>query len=441
MARRAASARPNERPARALALAIVRVTSGNVLEMFDFFLFGFFAKAIGDAFFPAGDEVARLLLTFMTFGAGFLMRPLGAVILGAYIDRVGRRRGLIVTLAIMALGTVLIAVTPSSRTLAAVSPGLAYLPSVLVLSGRLAQGFSAGVELGGVSVYLAEIAAPGRRGFTTSWQSGSQQVAVMAAAALGGLLEATLSPQQVAAFGWRIPFVVGCLIVPVIFMVRRNLEETRVFLASRPPIDAATALRTLTRNWALVVLGMALVVMTTVSFYLVTVYTPTFGRQVLRLGVSDALLVTFAVGLSNFVWLPLFGALSDRVGRRPILVTFAATMAATAYPALAWLVAGPSLARMLCVELWLGFLYAAYNGAMVAALTELVPDAVRTSGFSLAYSLATAVFGGFTPAMSEALIQVTANKAAPGLWVSAAALISLVAAVLLGRVEAARDLP
>ena len=440
MAYRDASDGPDERPRRALALAIVRVTSGNFLEMFDFFLFGFFAKAIGDAFFPAGDEVARLLLTFMTFGAGFLMRPLGAVILGAYIDRVGRRRGLIVTLAIMALGTVLIAVTPSSRTLAAVSPGLAYLPSLVVLFGRLAQGFSAGVELGGVSVYLAEIAAPGRRGFTTSWQSGSQQVAIMAAAALGGLLEASLSPQQIAAFGWRIPFVVGCLIVPVIFVVRRNLEETRIFLGRRP-LDAATALRTLTRNWAVVALGMALVVMTTVSFYLVTVYTPTFGRQVLRLGVSDALMVTFAVGLSNFVWLPVFGALSDRVGRRPILIAFAATMAATAYPALAWLVAGPSLARMLGVELWLAFLYAGYNGAMVPALTELVPEAVRTSGFSLAYSLATALFGGFTPAMSEALINVTANKAAPGLWVSAAALISLVAAILIRRIDAKRDLP
>src|SRR5882762_6100203 len=157
---------------------VLRVTSGNFLEMFDFFLFGFYASYIAKAFFPAGNEFASLLLTFMTFGAGFLMRPLGAIFLGAYVDRVGRRRGLIVTLALMALGTMLIAFVPSFAT-------MGYLAPFLVLVGRLLQGFSAGVELGGVSVYLSEMATPGHKGFYVSWQSASQQVAIIVAAAIG----------------------------------------------------------------------------------------------------------------------------------------------------------------------------------------------------------------------------------------------------------------
>ena len=307
---------------RALALTILRVTSGNFLEMFDFFLFAFYAKAIGDAFFPVGDEVNRLLLVFATFGAGFLMRPLGAILLGAYVDRVGRRKGLILTLSIMAIGTVLIAVTPSFTALAALSPTLAYAAPLMVLFGRLAQGFSAGVELGGVSVYLAEIAPPGRRGFVTSWQSGSQQVAIIAAALLGAVLMKTLTPPQIAAFGWRIPFAIGSLIIPFIVVIRSRLHETPAFLARTNAPDGRAIAATLAKSWRIVLLAAMLVVMTTVSFYLITVYTPTFARQVLHLGTLDALMVTFAVGLSNLCWLPIMGAASDAVGRKPILVTF-----------------------------------------------------------------------------------------------------------------------
>ena len=410
---------------------ILRVTSGNFLEMLDFFLFGLFAQPIGDAFFPVEDEVGRLLLTFVTFGAGFLMRPLGALVLGAYIDRVGRRKGLITTLLIMAVGTIVIAATPSYRWFEQISPALVYVAPTIVLSGRLAQGFSAGVELGGVSVYLAEIAPPGRRGVTASWQSGSQQVAVMVGALLVFLLDHALSAAQVAAFGWRLPFVFGCLIVPVIFVIRHRLAETQAFLDQDHRPSTSRILTTIARNYRIVVLGMLLVAMTTVSFYLITIYTPTFGRQILKLTSSDALIVTFAVGLSNFIWLPIMGAASDWLGRKPLLVGFAAATVVTTYPAMVWLVDRPTFANMLAVEMWLSFLYAGYNGAMVVALSEIVPVEVRTCGFSLAYSLATAVFGGFTPAISETLIRLTADKAAPGAWMAASAIVSLAAALLI----------
>ncbi len=415
----------DSRPSSTIA-TVLRVTSGNFLEMFDFFLFGFYATYISKAFFPSGSEFASLMLTFMTFGAGFLMRPLGAVLLGGYVDRIGRRKGLMVTLTIMATGTVLIAFVPSYETIGLLAP-------LLVLVGRLLQGFSAGVELGGVSVYLAEMATPGNKGFYVAWQSGSQQVAIMVAAVIGYVLSDTLLPADMSAWGWRIPFIIGCLIVPFLFYVRQSLEETTAFLQRTHRPSTREVFTSLWQNWTVVVLGMLLVAMTTISFYAITVYTPTFGKNVLKLSSTDTLLVTFCVAVSNFIWLPVMGALSDRVGRRPLLLLFSALTLLTAYPALAWLVANPSFANMLMVLLWLSFLYGSYNGAMVVALTEVVPASVRTAGFSLAYSLATALFGGFTPLMSTWLIEVTGNRGAPGLWVAFGGGCGLLATALLYR--------
>jgi MFS family permease len=178
----------------------------------------------------------------------------------------------------------------------------------------------------------------------------------------------------------------------------------------------------------IIVTGVAMVLMTTVSFYTITAYTPTFGKEVLHLSHSDALLVTLCVGLSNLFWLPISGSLSDHIGRRPVLIAFASAAVLTAYPVIAWLVAGPSFGRLLMVELWLSFLFAGYNGAMVVHLTEIVPAAVRTAGFSLAYSLATTI-GGSTPAIVTTLIHATGNRAMPGAWLSIAAGVALVAAL------------
>jgi MHS family citrate/tricarballylate:H+ symporter-like MFS transporter len=366
------------------------------------------------------------MLTFMTFGAGFLMRPLGAIILGAYVDRVGRRKGLILTLGMMALGTMLIAFVPGYATLGLFAP-------LLVLTGRLLQGFSAGVELGGVSVYLSEMATAGNKGFYVSWQSASQQVAIIFAATLGYVVQRTLTHTQIAEWGWRVPFFIGCMIVPILFVIRRSLQETEEFMARQHKPNLHEIMQSMRRNWMLIVLGMMMVAMTTVSFYLITVYTPTFGRAELKLTTTDALLVTLCIGISNFIWLPVMGALSDRIGRKPLLVTFTLLTILTSYPALSWLVASPSFQNMLIVELWLSFLYASYNGAMVVALTEIIPVDVRTVGFSLAYSLATAIFGGFTPAIATSLIEETGNKASPGLWMTFAAVCGLVATLILYR--------
>jgi MHS family citrate/tricarballylate:H+ symporter-like MFS transporter len=234
-------------------------------------------------------------------------------------------------------------------------------------------------------------------------------------------------------WGWRIPFFIGSLIVPFIFMIRRSLQETEAFLARKHHPTLSEIFSSIVSNWWIVLAGMMLVVMTTVSFYLITVYTPTFGKNVLKLSITDSLIVTFCVALSNLFWLPVMGAVSDRIGRRPVLMGFTVLTILTAYPAISWLVSDPSFGRMLIVELWLSFLYGSYNGAMVVALTEVVPASVRTVGFSLCYSLATALFGGFTPAVSTALIEATGDKAAPGLWMTFAAVCGLIATLMIYR--------
>ena len=403
--------------------SVIRVSSGNFLEMYDFMVFGYYASAIGKAFFPSSSPFVSLMLSLMTFGAGFLMRPLGAIVLGAYADHHGRRAGLMLTLGLMSVGILSIACMPGYAKIGLLAP-------LLVVIGRLLQGFSAGMELGGVSVYLSEIATRGHKGFYVSWQSGSQQVAVMFAALVGVVLSAKLPPEKMTAWGWRVPLLLGCVIIPFLFTLRRSLQETDEFKSRKQKPNTSEILRSLTANWGIVVIGTMMVTMTTVSFYMITAYTPTFGNSVLHLANIDSLIVTLCVGASNLFWLPIMGALSDRIGRRPLLFVFTILMLLTAYPAMLWLVREPSFTRLMTVELWFSFIYGSYNGAMVVFLTEIMPIDVRTSGFSLAYSLATAVFGGFTPAISTYLIYLTGNRAVPGLWLSCAAAIGLIAALL-----------
>jgi MFS family permease len=223
------------------------------------------------------------------------------------------------------------------------------------------------------------------------------------------------------------------MIIPFIFQLRRSLQETDEFLARRQRLRTPDLLRTVAANWRLVTTGIMMVTMTTVTFYFITAYTPTFGQQVLKIASLDSLIVTLCVGVSNLIWLVVAGALSDRIGRRPILITFTLLALATSYGTLSWLVSEPSFRRLLMVELWLSFIYGSYNGAMVVYLTEIMPAEVRTTAFSLAYSLATALFGGFTPAISTYLIHVTNNRAMPGLWLSFAAACGLAAVLLVKR--------
>jgi MHS family citrate/tricarballylate:H+ symporter-like MFS transporter len=405
--------------------AILRATSGNFLEQFDFFLFGFYASYIAKAFFPSENETAALLNAFGVFWLGALMRPVGAIVLGAYIDRIGRRKGLIVTLSIMAAGTLTITVCPTYASIGVAAP-------IIVLIGRLLQGFSAGVELGGVSVYLSEIATPGNRGFYTSFQSASQQVAIFVAALIGFALNEFVHGDTIMGFAggdgiakWRIPFLIGCMIIPFIFFLRRTLAMKKHPSASEVFASAAI-------NWKIILLGMMLAAMTTVTFYFVTVYTPAFGKE-LKLTAQDSLLVTLMVAVTNFIWNPVGGALSDRVGRKPVLIAITALSFVTAYPALSWLAAAPTFGKLLAVGMMFSFYFGVYSGTMLGALVEVVPAHVRTTCFSLAFALAAALFGTFTPYAATKLIAMTGDKASPGFWLMCAAASGFIAAIVIYR--------
>ncbi len=413
--------------------SVFRVATGNFLEQYDFFVYGLYAASIGRTFFPSENEFASLMASLAAFSISFLMRPLGAVVLGGYIDRVGRRKGLLVTLGLMAIGTLSLGLTPGYASIGVAAP-------VIILIGRLLQGFSAGAELGGVSVYLAEIATPGRRGFYTSWQSGSQQVAVVFAALLGAVLTAVLAPADMSAWGWRVPVLIGCAIIPLIFWLRGSLEETEEFRRMHKARRNSEFLLLLGANWPVVLIGMGLVALTTTLFYFITIYTPTFGIQALHLARGDVLIVTVCVGLSNLVWLPIGGTLSDRFGRLPLLALVPVLALLTAYPAMAWLAGAPSFGKLLATELLFSAYFGLYNGAMIPFLSEIIPQQVRTAAFSLAYSLATALFGGVTPLISTFLIDRTGDRAVPAAWLSAAAAVSLVA-VLAARLTAGATAP
>jgi len=325
---------------------------------------------------------------------------------------------------------VVITICPTYATIGVAAP-------VIVLIGRLLQGFSAGVELGGVSVYLSEIATPGNKGFYTSFQSSSQQVAIFVAAIIGFALNALMPQATIAEIGWRIPFLIGCLIIPFIFVLRRSLEETPAFLAMKKHPTTSEVFASAAINWRIILLGMMLAAMTTVTFYFVTVYTPTFGKNVLKLTAQDSLLVTLMVAVTNFIWNPVGGAVSDRIGRKPVLLAIAGLSLVTAYPALAWLTADPSFGKMLAVELMFSFYFGTYSGTMLGALVEVVPAHVRTTCFSLAFALAAALFGTFTPFAATWLIAETGNRASPAYWLMCAAASGIIAALAIYRTGAA----
>lgn len=406
---------------------IATAASGNFLEMYDFGVYGFYAPLIAANFFPAHNEFVSLLQSLLAFGSGFLMRPVGAIVLGAYMDKHGRKHGLVLTLLLMAVGTVSIALCPGYQHIGIAAP-------IIVVLGRLVQGFSAGAELGGVSVYLSEVAPANHKGMYVAWQSAVQQLGVVFAGALGVLLHYVLGEHSMTAWGWRVPFIIGCMIIPLLFIIRKYMIESPEFSAGMSSHHSIKViLQNMLQNISTIILGMFFVTMTTVNFYFVTSYTPTFANNVLHLTKLDSFLTVCIVGISNFCWLFVGAAVSDKIGRKPVLIFTTLLSIFTPYFALNWLASDISFNHLVMVLCYLSFIYGVYNGAMVVALTEVMPRSVRVLGFSLSYSLAVVVFGGFTPAISLYITRQFNDIAAPGLWLSTAGLLGLIATLVLFR--------
>src|SRR3954452_98905 len=306
--------------------AVAAASIGNALEWFDFVVYGFFAVTIGKLFFPAGDETTSLLVALGTFGVTFLMRPLGAIVLGSLADKHGRKSALALAILLMTFGTGIIAVAPTYSDIGAFAPAL-------IVAARLIQGFSAGGEFGIATAFLAE-QHPQRRGFFASWQFASQGMTTVLATAFGATLASTLSAEQMDLWGWRVPFLFGLLIGPVAYYLRHHVEETAEFrsaLVRKAPLRAAWADG---KKRMLITVGV--VVLCTVAMYTI-LFMPTYAVRQLGLSPSGSFLATLLTGCIQIALIPVAGALSDRYGRLPITCASAMAMLLAIYPMFAWL--------------------------------------------------------------------------------------------------------
>lgn len=395
---------------------VVAASIGNALEWFDLVVYGFFAVLIAKLFFPAGDDTVSLLLTLGTFGVSFFMRPLGAIVLGAYADRAGRKAALTLSIVLMMAGTLVIAILPTYRTIGLAAP-------LILVAARLMQGFSAGGEFGSATAFLAEH-VPGRRGFFASWQIASQGLTTLLAASFGVLLTSELTAGQLAAWGWRVPFVFGLLIGPAAWYIRTRLDETPEFLAAE---TTATPLRdTFASQKTRLLIAIGAVVLGTVSTYLV-LFMPTYGVKQLGLAPSVTFAAIALTGAIQLLFSPLVGHLSDQLGRTRIMLVSAALLLVLIYPAFAFLVAHPNVGTLIAVQVVLGFLMTGYFGALPGLLSEIFPVQTRTTGMSLSYNIAVTLFGGFGPFIITWLISVTGSKVAPSFYMMFAAVVSLAA--------------
>ncbi len=402
--------------------AIWSVVIGGFFELFDFSIFGFFAGAIGRTVFPGTDPVASTLATFATFGVGFVMRPVGGLVIGAWSDRHGRKSALVFTLLLMALATGATGLVPSYARIGVAAP-------VLLVVLRLLQGFSAGGEWGGSAVFLVEFAPPGRRGFFGSWQQVGVGLGSLAGSFSGFVLASVLSPAALDDWGWRVPFLLGLLLAPVGFFLRRRVGETPRFEAARTErrLDA-TPVRAVMRTQlrGLLVAGGATIIWTVGGYSFLT-FLPVFAAQQLGMAPAAALGINSAASGVRIVLTPLMGALSDRIGRRPMVLATTLGFLLLSWPMFAWLVASPTLVTLACVQLVAAVLMAIFSGPGPALLCELFPLSVRTTGLSVGYNLVTAIFGGFAPFVGTLLVRLTGQRVAPSYYVIACALVSLAA--------------
>jgi MHS family proline/betaine transporter-like MFS transporter len=406
----------------------VQVTAavlGNALEWYDFIIFGSFAVIIANLFFPSGNQYASLLLTTATFGVGFFMRPVGGILLGIYADRRGRKAALLLVVGLMTVAIALIGFAPTYAAIGIAAP-------IVIVLARLLQGFSAGGEFASATSFLIESAPAGQRGYYGSWQMVGQGLAVLFGALFGTLLTRTLTPDALNSWGWRIPFLFGLIIGPLGLFIRRRLDETSVFLATkqkselRPALGAAVASHT---KEALVCVG--IVIAGTISFYIILLYMPTFARVQLHLALDQ---VFFAQSVSlacTVVLTPISGIVSDRIGRKPVVMSALILYLVLTYPLFAWMSANPSLTSLMVTQIALCSVVGILFGPMATVVAEQFPAHIRSTGLGLSYNIAVMVFGGFAPFFVTWLIQTTGSPVAPAFYVMFGAAVGLLAAFFL----------
>ncbi len=398
---------------------------GNALEFYDLVIYGYFAVVLSKLFFPVADETVSLMLAVGTFGISFVMRPLGAIVLGSYADRAGRKASLTLSIVLIMLGTVMLVFAPTYAQIGIASP-------LLVLLARLIQGFSTGGEFGAATAFMVEYATTGRRGFFGSWQASTQGISTVFAAGIAAFLSYALTPEQITDWGWRAAFAVGLLMGPVGFYIRSRVEETPEFRQVAPAeIEKSPWLTVLMRDWPSLLLGIGVVAGSTGFNYVHKVYMPTYALRELHFAPTTAYLGAAVVGLVQSFAGPLFGGLSDRVGRFRVLCTAFLLVCLTSYPMFLILNTWPTLGTLVVVQAFVGALNAACLGPIAALLAEIFPTNTRSTGLALSYNLSVTLFGGFAPLIATSLIYQTGDKLAPSYYVIASGALSVAAVAIL----------
>ena len=406
---------------------------GNTVEWFDFAIYGFLATYIAEKFFPSGDETAALLNTFAIFAAAFFMRPLGGFFFGPLGDRIGRQKVLALVILLMSGSTFAIGLVPSYDTIGVFAP-------LLLLFLRCLQGFSAGGEYGSGACFLAEYASDKHRGFVVSFLVWSVVVGFLLGSLTVTGLETVLSEGAMDSYGWRIPFLIAGVLGAVGLYIRLRLGDTPEFEALRDEGEVASSplKEAVTTSWRPILQIAGLVVIHNVGFYIVFTFLPSYFTKTLGFTKTDAFVSITVASLVALILIPPLGALSDRIGRKPLLIVGSLAFAVFAYPLFLMLNAG-SLAAAIAAHAGLAAIESVFVCASLAAGAELFATRVRSSGYSIGYNVSVALFGGTAPYVATWLVARTGNDLAPAYYVIVAALVTLIT-VLTMRETARRPL-
>ena len=404
-------------PPTTLKRAVIAATIGNVLEWFDFVIYGFLAVTISEVFFPTGNPTVSLLVTFGAFGLAYLVRPLGAIFVGSYSDRHGRKAGLTLSIALMMVGTTLMALTPGYASIGLAAP-------VLITLARLLQGFSVGGEFGSSVAFLSEHGTK-RRGFAASWQFSVAGMITALASLFGVALTTLLSHDQLLSWGWRLPYFFGMLVGPAGLYIRWRLAETPEFLEAEQP-ESMPISELLTKHPIPVLLGIGISIISNSSFYIL-LYIPTYGQKTLHLPAYTGFIATLIGGFVLAIGSPIFGHWSDKIARPRIMVVTAWLFFLTAWPCFFLMSAWPTLTACIIAVSWLQLLKAGYSGVLPSLLGEQFPVATRAIGVSLSFSTAVTIFGGFAPFIATWLIAQTGDPLSPSFYLVVTAAMSGIA--------------
>jgi MHS family proline/betaine transporter-like MFS transporter len=400
-------------------------TVGNILEWFDYGIYGQLAAVISAIFFPSKDPLTSLLFTFVVFGVGFVMRPVGAMVFGHIADKYGRKIALSWTIIIMGGSTFIMGLIPPFARIGVLAP-------LILAATRLLQGFSTGGEWGGATAFIVEYAPENRRGFYGSFQQVSNIGGVMFGSLTAVILTYSLSQQSLYAWGWRLPFVFGITLGAVGWYMRTKLEDTPAYkkVEDSKQIEKSPVKTAFANNYVGIIKAMGLTAIWTVAYYILLIFMPTYINKMLHLPLNRSLLSNFFSFILLLLLMPVFGHLSDKIGRKPVLLTSCLGYAVCTYPLFVWIGDG-NFMKLVVAQLILGIFLAMFSGAGIAFSAEIFPTAVRVSTLSIGYNIMVAAAGGMAPFIATYLIKVTGNNVAPAFYVVIAAIVSGIAILTL----------